>query len=225
MLLAAALAALVANGQPDRYALLIGAHGELRHQGNLSLAYQVLLEQGYRRENIFILDSNPPSPYYPLAAPTTRENVRLAFETLAKAVEPHDTFLIYATGHGRRVEAVEIAGGKVRTLAVSTAVLNEAEDMAREELLELLATIAPASGFAFFDLCYWGPFEVESWKTGTFVSVARADRTSYGNTFPRAFWTELRAQREPSIPLAFEAAVRQDTGTRKGFNSPEIRVR
>src|SRR5688572_21509321 len=45
------------NGQVDHFAVLIGADTELRHRGNLSLAYQVLLEQGYDRQKIYILDS------------------------------------------------------------------------------------------------------------------------------------------------------------------------
>src|SRR5262249_17398688 len=40
------------NGQVDHFAVLIGANTELRHRGNLSMAYQVLVEQGYDARNI-----------------------------------------------------------------------------------------------------------------------------------------------------------------------------
>ena len=225
MLLAAALAALTANGHPDRYALLVNAHGELRHQGNISMAYQVLLEQGYRRDDIFILSDEPEEPYYPNTGPATLTNLRALLAKLAVAVEPEDELFVYVTGHGRRIEATEVERGVEKTIGLSTIVMNKDEDLERDDFLAQLARIHPGNGTVFADLCYFGPFELTSWAHGTFINVARIDRTSYGNAFPREFWTALRGQRDADMRTAFATAAANDPGAKKGFNSPELTVR
>src|SRR5688572_13056904 len=91
------------NGVVDHFAVLIGANTELRHRGNLSMAYQVLIEQGYRAENVYILDSEGEAVFFPTTDRTTRETMQSLFEHLRDIVEPQDTLFIYVTGHGRRV--------------------------------------------------------------------------------------------------------------------------
>jgi hypothetical protein len=218
----------VPNGKVDHFAVMIGADTELRHRGNLSMAYQVLLEQGYKRENIYILDSEGENPFFPLTDVTTRASVDLLFKHLGMIVEPHDTVLIYVTGHGRRITADEEKQGNKSTLGVSTLVLNPGEELSQDEFSELLEKLSPETGIAFFDQCYWGPFSSAKLCNFIMITTSTKDDTSYGVSFPRAFWGAFRDRRVkslspgPSIFEAFKFAMVADRATTLGFNKPRI---
>jgi hypothetical protein len=212
-------------GKKDHYAVLIGANTELRHRGNLSMAYQVLLEQGYERENVFVFDSEGQTPFFPLTDMTTRASLLMVFEHLAKVVEPEDTLLIYVTGHGRRIMADEEENGDKRTLGVSTLVLNTGEEMSQDEFVMLLSKVRPEVGIVFFDQCYWGQTQTQQ-NLCNFVTIttAEADETSHGVSFPRAFWSAFRRHpgTKPTVLEAFTFAMVEDKATRLGFNRPRI---
>jgi hypothetical protein len=214
------------NGEVDHFAVLIGADTELRHRGNLSMAYQVLLEQGYKRENIYILDSEGDNPFFPLTDVTTRASIELLFKHLAQIIEPHDTLFIYVTGHGRKITAEEDKEGNKSMLGVSTLVLNPGEELSQDEFAVLLERLTPETGIAFFDQCYWGPFESPKLCNFVMITTSTKDDTSYGVSFPRAFWSAFRDRRHrdgpPSIFEAFKFAMVADRATTLGFNRPRI---
>jgi hypothetical protein len=215
------------NGEVDHFAVLIGANTELRHRGNLSLAYQVLLEQGYKAENIFILDAEGETPFFPVTDVTTRDAMHRLFAHLKRVVEPQDTLFIYVTGHGRRVTADKEDNGQKGTIGVSTILLNKTEEMSDWEFSTLLDGLNPETGIAFFDQCYGARFSMIA-KSCNFVFITTADETetSYGVTFPRAFWSAFREPDLSKGPLsvldAFKFAMVADRGTRLGFNRPKI---
>lgn len=213
------------NQSVDHFAVLIGAHTELRHRGNLSMAYQVLLEQGYQRDKIFILDSEGATPFFPLTDVTTRASVRALFSYLAQVVEAEDSLLVYVTGHGRRIKAEEESNGSRRTLGVSTLMLNLAEEMTQDEFQGYLEAIQPEVGIVFFDQCYWGPLFSNKMCNYVTITTATEQETSHGVSFPRAFWEAFRTAprgHAPSLLKAFKHAMVQDRATRKGFNRPRI---
>lgn len=201
----------VPNGTVDHFAVLIGANTELRHQGNLSMAYQVLVEQGYRRENIYILDPQPESTYFPATDYTTREAVTMLFAHMRRIVESQDTLLVYVTGHGRRIESEH----------VSTLVLSKSEELRDVEFAALLEGLHPNVGIAFFDQCYGGAFIGEN-PSFIYITVAADNRTSYGVGFPRAFWAAFRTNGAHSVGDAFSYACANDRGTALGFNHPVV---
>lgn len=217
----------VRNEKVDHYAVLLGAHTELRHLGNLSLAYQVLIEQGYQREHIYILESEGDATYFPTTDVASRATVARLFDHLRKVVEPQDTLLIYVTGHGRRVNATSETRGKTQALGVSTIVLNRDEELADWELGAMLEGIAPSVGIAFFDQCY-GAIFATAMRSCNFVSITTAaeDETSYGVSFPRAFWSAFRLpsakERPPTVLDAYRYATQEDSGTLRGYNAPQI---
>lgn len=214
------------NGKVDHFALLIGADTELRHHGNLSMAYQVLLEQGYARENIYIFDSEGNTPFFPVTDVTTLAALEMMFDHFTDIVEPHDTLFIYVTGHGRRVTADQESGQESKTIGVSTLILNPGEEMAQDDFAVLLERVTPGVGIAFFDQCYWGQFSRP--KLGDWVTITTADpeETSHGVSFPRAFWMAFREGQKDGVPLsildAFKKAMVQDKATRMGLNRPRI---
>lgn len=211
-------------GKKDHFAVLLGANTELRHRGNLSMAYQVLLEQGYARENIFILDSEGQTPFFPFTELTTRQAVDLLFDHLAKVVEPEDTLLVYVTGHGRRITADEEDNGDKKTLGVSTLVLNPGEEMSQDEFIAELEKVQPEVGIVFFDQCYWGQTQSKKLCNYVTITTAEADETSHGVSFPRAFWSAFRRRpgSETTVLEAFTYAMVTDKATRLGFNRPRI---
>ncbi len=212
------------NGAVEHYAVLLGANTELRHRGNLSMAYQVLLEQGYRAENMFVLDSEGTTPFFPLTDVTSRAAVELLFERLAKIIEPHDTLLIYVTGHGNRVEAVETDNGQAGVIGVSTLMLNPSEEITQGELQMMLERIRPEVGIVFFDQCYWGAFSGQRMCNYVTISTATEDETSAGVSFPRAFWRAFREGGGEVVTVldAFRYAMVKDPATRMGFHRPAI---
>jgi hypothetical protein len=217
--------AAAGNHKVDHFAVLIGADTELRHRGNLSMAYQVLLEQGYQRERIFIFDSEGGTPFFPVADVTTIAALDMMFDYLSKTVEPHDTLFVYVTGHGRRITADQDDNGDSKTIGVSTLILNPGEEVSQDEFTKFLERVTPAVGMAFFDQCYWGQFSTP--KLGDWITITTADpnETSHGVSFPRAFWQAFRAQPEGSpisIFEAFKTAMVEDRATRMGLNRPRI---
>lgn len=215
------------NEQVDHFAVLIGAHTELRHRGNLSMAYQVLIEQGYRRENVYILESEGDAAFFPTTDVTSRATVTRLFDHLRKIVEKQDTLLIYVTGHGRRVTATSESDGKDQIVGVSTLVLNEREELADWELATMLEGLEPAAGIAFFDQCYGAIFSTITRACNfVFITTAAEAETSYGVAFPRAFWTAFRKARpsstQTSVLAAYQHAAREDRGTQLGYNRPQI---
>jgi hypothetical protein len=217
----------VKNDRVDHYAVLIGAHTELRHRGNLSLAYQVLIEQGYRRENVYILESEGDATFFPTTDVASRATVTRLFDHLRKIVETQDTLLIYVTGHGRRVTATSESDGKAATVGVSTLVLNSREELADWELAAMLEGLEPAAGIAFFDQCYGAIFATITRACNfVFITTAAEDETSYGVAFPRAFWAAFRMPPPvgtmTSVLTAYRHAERVDRGTQLGYNQPQI---
>jgi hypothetical protein len=215
------------NGQIDHFAVLIGANTELRHRGNLSMAYQILIEQGYSRDDVYILESEGDATFFPTTDLATRATITRVFDHLRKVVEPHDTLLIYVTGHGRRITATFEENGQATTLGVSTMVLNREEELADWELAAMLDGINPSVGIAFFDQCYGAIFATITKSCNfVFITAAAEDETSYGVSFPRAFWSAFRAPRldatATSVLEAYNHAIRADRGTLMGMNQPQL---
>lgn len=213
------------NGKVDHYAVLIGANTELRHRGNLSMAYQVLLEQGYEAENVFVFDSEGTTPFFPLTDVTTRESIEMMFEHLANVVETQDTLLVYITGHGNRITAEQSENGETSEIGVSTLMLNPAEEVTQAEFVALIQPIQPEVGILFFDQCYWGTPKSKRMCNYVTISTAEEDETSAGVSFPRAFWRSFR-EAPPgtvvSVLDAFRYAMVKDPATRMGFHKPRI---
>ncbi|MCB9654697.1 MAG: hypothetical protein H6729_11265 [Deltaproteobacteria bacterium] len=228
------------NHRVDHFAILIGAETELRHRGNLSMAYQVLIEQGYDRNDVFIFDSEGGTPFFPNTDVTTRASLSLLFDYLARVVEPHDSLLVYVTGHGRRVAADEESKGEAQRLGVSTIVLNPGEEVSQDEFVTWLEAVPVGVGIAFFDQCYFGQISSPKLCNWVTMTTAAEDETSHGVSFPRAFWnafrtppprsqsmsrsqTELRTEASPvTVYEAFKRAMVADVATRLGQNRPRI---
>lgn len=201
---------------PDRsrdgtYIILIGANTSLEHRGNLSLAYQVLLERGYDPKDFYILDSASRNPYYPKTDWTTRKSIKMIFEHLKLRGEGVKEVIIYVTGHGT------LRDGKPHIM------LNPSETIAASEFLKMVDELRPKKGFLFLDQCYWGKELVPKGCQWTTVTVSTSQTTSSGVSFPRGFWRAFRELGD--IPSSFVFAFDNDIATKRGNNSPYIKLR
>lgn len=198
------------NGKPDTFAVIIGLNTEEYHRGNISLAYQVLVELGLKRQDVFILDVASRLPYFPKTDTTSHAAVTTLFGLLAAVIEPHDELIVYVTGHGVLDE-----GGSPELM------LNPAERMPADEFLALLNTLDVSVGLLFVDQCYWGPKHSPSSCVWTTITTAHEGQVTVGATFPRAFWSSLRDGTRP-LRAAFDESVRDDRNAVLGFNGPAM---
>ena len=197
------------NGKPDRFAVIIGLNAEDRHRGNISLAYQVLVESGFKSDSIFILDIASTTPIFPKTDTTSLASVRLLMKFLSEFVDEQDEVVVYVTGHGRIIE-------KEPHL-----VLNPSEFMASSEFLASLDAIRPGRGLVIFDQCYWSEeFHPKSCRWAT-MTVARPGMESTGSMLPRQFWYAIR-QGVHDVSEAFNLARFRDDNTRSGENDPKF---
>ena len=190
------------------YALLIGASSEQRHHNNLSLAYQVLIEQGYERKNIFILDEDGGDPaIFPITDTLSTKSLSMVFDWLKKNLDSSDTLLIYTTGHSDRASLT----------------LNKSERVPKSEFFSHIRDIDMKLGIVLFDQCYWGTPNWFGKSPIVFMSATSHDRTSYGDQFPRLFWKAWRRlEGNLSVLRAFEYARDNNKGTKLGQQYPEI---
>lgn len=205
------------NGEVDHFVVLIGGNTELRHRGNLSMAYQVLVEKGHEYEDIFVLDSEGPMPWYPWTDEATLLGVRLLFAKLALVMEEHDTLFVYMTGHGNShpIEAYD-QEGKRTNLNLNVFKLNPAEELLRGEFADMLNRINGAGLILVTDFCYWGvnPMIHCKWVQ---MSATTDGIVSHGTGFARTFWNHMRHNGSPQA--AFDAAVKANPQ-----DKPSLRV-
>lgn len=203
--------------QPHHYAVLIAGNSEDRHRNNLSMSYQVLLEQGYNREDVFIFDSEGgDTPLFPITDQTTERTIQMLFLWLSDHVTENDSLFIYMTGHGT----------KTTSIRQSAYVLNNGQILEKQTFIEMLETINPKVGIVFADFCYWGSITGHKrLNEYIFITATDDDHVSYGTTFARAFWKSFRkVEKQMSILDSYIDAYANDpfTSKRKDANHPSL---
>lgn len=89
------------NNEKDKYALLMSAGTPPVH-GDIPIMHNLLLEQGFPKENIFILDydGHQDDKEYPIDGAATIKNIQDAIHHLKSVLDENDVFLMYVTAHG-----------------------------------------------------------------------------------------------------------------------------
>lgn len=199
------------NGQRDRFGVIIGLNAEDRHRGNISLAYQVLIELGFKYKDIFILDIASSSSIFPKTDTTSLLAVRTLMTSLSKFVEDEDDLIVYVTGHGTLIENQPHL------------VLNPSEKMSSSEFLASLDDIRPGRGLVIFDQCFWGALLHPKSCRWTTITVSKSLEESKELTFPRQFWWSIR--NSFTLEKAFLFARDRDADENPRENAPFIRQR
>lgn len=225
----------VPNNIPDKYAVLISGDDELRDVYDLSFAYQVLLEIGFKKANIYILDKEGmKTPIYPVDDLSSRYAVNMLFSHLSKKVESQDLLFVYITDHGVRetykpandVDAPEI---KVTEIVLPGPNLNEVE------FKELLDRLNSCITIVLADICYGGGL-ANRFSKGKYVGVSssteeeEADGSAehtFGRHFMEAYREISKADSDQNMVVdlseAFTYAKRNHPSTNNGENTPFLK--
>lgn len=222
------------NGEPDKYAVLISGETERRHGANISLAYQVLLEQEFQRENIYLLVSPVKENfYYPIDDFARRESIKMVFDHLRERIDEKDLLFVYVTDHGGRFTKTIEKNNEKSKVMLSTVVL-PGRNLGQREFARYLEGINSQTGIFLFDQCFSGGFAEEIGK-GNYIAIASTQpedtsKSRFQNSFGGYFMLALRdkavsdlnADGRVSVEEAFEYAKTRHSGTRNKKQEPFI---
>ncbi len=220
------------NNTPDKYALLICGktydHTETYrkqneiYQANLSIAYQVLIENGFSPDKIFIIyDEGHDVFLYPVDGPANQKNIDAIFDYLPKVVDENDLLFVYVTGHGSWTSKGYKKNKNYEEFSVIYMdTIFKDQKMFSEEFI---GKMNPKLGILLFDQCFSGGFAQETGKKN-FIAIAasKANKVSYselnqsfGGYFMKAFRDKEKSDKDRdgmiSIAEAFEYAKQSDS--------------
>jgi hypothetical protein len=93
----------VQNNKKDKHAVLITGYNEPRFQNDISQIYLILLNNGFKTDNIYILDElGTEKTLYPSDGVATKKSLEKLFSHLEKKVDNKDLFVVHISGHGGR---------------------------------------------------------------------------------------------------------------------------
>ncbi len=236
------------NGKHDKYALLITGFDEKRFIHDLGSIYDVLLESGFRKEDIYILGSDKVSyrgkPHiipYPVDDIATRRTIETVFSHLEKKIDEHDLLVVHISSHGDKIVAKEEnVNSPENYQKVTRAIMPWEDDVILEnegnvtelELERYLSKLRPKLGIVTTDVCYGGGIAERVGKN-RFVGISASgkDETAHsevGNSFSGFFYQafinseESDANRNGSVTLdeAFDYAKGRHSWTKSGEDTP-----
>lgn len=225
--------ATIPNNQRDKYAVLISGSIERRDMYDLSTAYQVFLENGFKKENIYILDEDgSKTPMYPVDDLSSKEAVAMLFTHLSEKTDDKDLLFVYITDHGKRI--THRPANDERVEEISTIVL-PGEDLNEIELKSLLDKIKSKEIIVLADICYGGGF-ANRFSSGKYIGISSSteEEMAHGNvkdSFGRYLMEAYRNIPEVdknkdgivNIPEAFEYAKQKHPWTRDGSDTPFLK--
>ncbi|NTW13889.1 MAG: hypothetical protein HGA31_02565 [Candidatus Moranbacteria bacterium] len=141
--------------EPSKFAIVISGNSDDRYQGNTSIIYQVLLENGYRRSEIYILDGDGDrKPWYPVDGEASNINIRTLIRHLRDRIRPEDRFFVYTTDHGDQTTISDLNGK--REVTVSTLSCTSGNDINANEFASYFSELRTKHAVFVFDQCYGG---------------------------------------------------------------------
>jgi len=149
------------SGQAVQYAILINGAAENRFFADLSVAYQVLLESGFLRENIYILDAKEQDwHWYPIDGRAMSHNIVFIFHRLKQILNRQDMLFVLVTDHDNRIP---------ESRAFTIQLVDRTID--QKEFARHIDGLNPKIAIFLFDQCYSGGFAKEI-GNGKNVAVA-----------------------------------------------------
>lgn len=228
----------VKNHQPDKYAVLIRGDYEERFVADTSLVYQVLLENGFKSEHIYILADarrKAETYFHPIDDIATKGNLEILMDHLTNIVDEEDLLFICLIDHGGKglFRNPDDPVGKM----VSSSTFNlRGEDLNELELKSRLSKIYPKTGILVFEFCFSGGFAER--LGGTYVAIASTDShvegySKAGNSFigyvfealsqRKGDEVDINKDRRVSLQEAFDYAKRNHYKTKSGKQKPVVK--
>jgi len=206
---------LVQDEKRKKYGILLAGHagyGKWRMDSHIALAYQTLLQEGFDKDNIFVLDSNGYQYHnrYPIDGKATKDNLQKILSKISRGIGKNDLFFLFTTSHGG-----------VKDNKSYLCLLNE--QLSSRELERYLMGIRPKNGVLVFNACHSGSF-ARGLGRGPFIAISATSETgiAVGSAVPNAFFGAFKhpykADRnndgEVSVKEAFDYCLGK---CRKGF--------
>ncbi len=214
----------IKNYQPDKYAILIRGSNEERFVAETSIAYQVLLENGFKPENIYVLadvKKRKEIYFHPIDDVATKKNLEILMNHLCDIVDERDLLFVYLVDHGFRKTSASIFNLKGKNIS-------------EIELERYLSEIHPQRGILLFSFCYSGGF-AERLGKGDYIAIADTTaedigRSKQGDSFDGWFFRALSSRSRDkadfnqdgriSLQEAFDYAKQNHYATRKNQQKP-----
>ncbi len=217
---------------PIKYAVLINGDGDNRFTADITVSYEILLENGFRAENIYILNYSALETYYhPVDDVLTKSNLKLLFSYLKNKTTNRDLLFVYVTDHGERVKKISLY--PLRFVDLSTIDLVD-EQIDQVEFANLFDGMNINLGIFVFNQCFSGGFAEELGRNN-FIAVAstKASKGGYddvGDSFCGFFMLAFRDWRvsdtnkdgKVSISEAVEYAKQRNSYSRNKQQEPFI---
>ncbi len=203
------------NGQPDKYGIILNGVNDVDTMPDITLVYQIMLENGFSPENIYILSNNC-AEYeryiYPKTDVFTKQSLEMLVGHLSKKIDAEDFLVMYLISHAKRTNKY---GKKTVKIAIP------GEDISAEEFRDYLASIHPKTGLLVFNTCYAGRF---ARLTGNenYIAISSSDpehksEKGFGKIFGGSFFLAYREidasdsneDGKISVREAFEFAKRE----------------
>jgi len=177
------------NNLPDKCAVIINGDNSKLHIRNVSLAYNVLKQNDFMDQNIFVLSyqKNTKDEQIPTYAPTFG-NLQMLFRLLSDTIDDKDFLFIYGTGHGtKKGDVSEI---DIRKICPNCKRPHLTSAISEIEFEYLIKDIHPNYGVLVFDQCHAGGFGTKLQTRENLVLVFRATQHELGTCkhFAKAFF-------------------------------------
>lgn len=225
----------IPNNKQDKYAVLLGGNTQAASKVSLFLVYKALLNKGFLKENIYVLDSpheweisfytekpnvilyqifddtKEKTAFYPIDSIASKETIKKVFDHLAKKTDVNDYLFIYTTGHGGRKDFwTKLENGEWKLDLNIPTLLLPGKDLKVADLEQYISNLKVKKGVVVCDQCYSGGFAERIGK-GNFVAISSSERgrVSFGNTFTKAFfaaWKDKSADKNNDKRISIKEA-------------------
>ena len=222
------------NGQPDKYAVIINGTDEWRFVADVSLVYQVLLENGFKKSDIYILDQDGKEGFlYPVDDIAHKRSIETIFNHLQKKIDDQDMLVVHISDHGvrTRIKPENSTSGEYQEV---TEVVLPYGNVSEIDFDRYLSKINPKFGLITTDICYGGGL-VNKLGKGNYVGVAQTTdkdlgyldlRDSFGGFFYQAFRNSAESDKDRNgrvtLDEAFDYAKQRHSWTKEGKVNPQM---
>ncbi len=222
------------NNMPDKYAFIISGDSEKIFEDNIASAYNIFLENGFSKENIYILNSGTKNECYPADGMASVGSIGMVLEHLAKKVDDNDMVFVYITPHGRPHYSIEADGPKLRVIPIP-AIAMPTDEMLEPEFTRHLQQIKPGIGILIAEQCYGGSFAENIGKENRYIGISASgpmesawyyrDMSTFATAFFNAWQDKASDSNKDgrvSIKEAYDYARNNDIATKKGEQVPRM---
>jgi len=176
------------NGEPDKFAVLIGGDMSSWQWEAQRIAYSTLVKAGFNEENIYVLSERSGIKSHRVDDVTSRATVDKLFDHLGKMVDSQDLLYVAFNGHGTQY-ATSPSDSTLKVSAFCLPYPHHEDHIFMEDLITITGKVKPKDKVMFFSMCNGGDLVNQANRLGwQAMSSSGVRRFSYGSTIPRAFY-------------------------------------